>query len=165
LRCTRPFDGERFGGLAYSLQEVRPDDLNEGVAADDESHAAPKIGKNQDVQGMINRWEGYIHTLKRDFKEDVSDMMKIGILIHMMPDQLQDTILQAADRKAEYKHIKEKVVTLVDARARLRDPNAMDIGFTAARTTTTTTTTTVTTTIILMPQASPTTTATRSWGQ
>ena len=90
----------------------------------------PKIGKNQDVQGMINRWEGYIHTLKRDFKEDVSDMMKIGILIHMMPDQLQDTILQAADRKAEYKHIKEKVVTLVDARARLRDPNAMDIGYT-----------------------------------
>ena len=90
----------------------------------------PKIGKNHDVQSHINRWEGWVHTLKRDFKETVSDMMKIGILIHMVPDQLQDTILQAADRKADYKTIKEKVISLVDARARLRDPNAMDIGFT-----------------------------------
>jgi hypothetical protein len=55
--------------------------------------------------------------------------MKVGLLIHMMPDELQDNILQHADRLKEYKLVKEKAVMLVDARARLRDPNAMDVGY------------------------------------
>ena len=56
-------------------------------------------------------------------------MMKVGLLIHMMPDDLQDTILQHADRLREYRLVKVKAVNLVDARARLRDPNAMDVGY------------------------------------
>ena len=56
-----------------------------------------KIKKGEDVQAKINQWEGYVNALQRDYKETVSDMMKIGILIHMMPDDLQDHILQHAD--------------------------------------------------------------------
>ena len=56
-------------------------------------------------------------------------MMKVGLLIHMMPDDLQDTILQHADRLREYRVVEEKAVNLVDARARLRDPNAIDFGY------------------------------------
>ena len=67
-----------------------------------------------------------MNALKRDYNETVSDMMKIGLLIHMMPDDLQDTILQHADRLKEYRLVKEKVIALVDARARLKDPDAMD---------------------------------------
>ena len=43
-----------------------------------------------------------------DYKEAVSDMMKIGILINMMPDDLQDHVLQHADRLREYKLVKAK---------------------------------------------------------
>ena len=89
----------------------------------------PKIGKQQDVHGMVNKWEGLVHVLERDYKENISDMMKIGILIHMMPEELQDSILQHADKIKEYKLVKEKAVNLVDARARLRDPDAMDVGY------------------------------------
>ena len=56
-------------------------------------------------------------------------MAKIRILISMAPDDLQDTILQHADRLKEYKLLRDKMVGLLDARARLKDPNAMDIGF------------------------------------
>ena len=77
----------------------------------------PKIGKQQDVHGMVNKWEGLVHVLERDNKENISDMMKMGILIHMMPEV------------KEYKLVKEKAVNLVDARARLRDPDAMDVGY------------------------------------
>ena len=55
--------------------------------------------------------------------------MKIGILIRMMPDDLQDIILQHADRLKEYKLVKENAVNLIDTRERLRDPNAMDISY------------------------------------
>ena len=84
----------------------------------------PKIGKNHDVHAQVNRCESLINILERDYQEKVSDMMKVGLLIHMMPDDLQDTILQHADRLREYRLVKEKAVNLVDARARLRDPNA-----------------------------------------
>ena len=47
----------------------------------------------------------------------------------MMPEELQDSILQHADKIKEYKLVKEKAVNLVDARARLRDPDAMDVGY------------------------------------
>ena len=87
-----------------------------------------KIKKGEDVQAQINKWEGHVNALQRDYKETVSDMMKIGIIIHMMPDDLQDHVLQHADRLREYKFVKEKVVSLTDARMRLKDPNAMDVG-------------------------------------
>ena len=57
-----------------------------------------KIKKGDDVQAKINKWEGHVNALQRDYKETVSDMMKIGILINMMPDDLQDHVLQHADR-------------------------------------------------------------------
>ena len=38
----------------------------------------PKIGKQQDVHGMVNKWEGLVHVLERDYKENISDMMKIA---------------------------------------------------------------------------------------
>ena len=57
-----------------------------------------KIKKGEDVQARINMWEGHVHALQRDYKETVSDMMKIRILINMMPDDLQDHVLQHADR-------------------------------------------------------------------
>ena len=88
-----------------------------------------RIKKGEDVQAKINKWEGYVNALQRDYKETVSDMMKIGILIHMMPEDLQDHVLQHADRLREYKLVKEKVVNLTDARMRLKDPNAMDVGY------------------------------------
>ena len=56
-------------------------------------------------------------------------MMKVGLLIHMMSDDLQDTILQHVDWLRGYRRVKEKAVNLVDARALLRDPNAMDVGY------------------------------------
>ena len=51
----------------------------------------PKIGKQLDDHGMVNTWEGLVHVLERDYKENISDMMKIGILIHVMPEELQDS--------------------------------------------------------------------------
>ena len=88
----------------------------------------PKIGKNQDVHTQVNKWECFINILEQDYQE-VSDMMKVGLLIHMMPDDLQDTALEDADWFWECRLVKEKAVHLVHARARLRDPNAMDVGY------------------------------------
>ena len=81
-----------------------------------------KITKGQDFQTHVSKWEGCLNKLERDYKEKASDMAKIGILISMAPDDLQDTILQQADRLKEYKQVKDKMAGLLDARARLKTP-------------------------------------------
>ena len=88
-----------------------------------------KIIRGDDVQAQISKWAGWVHALERDYNEGISDRMKIGVLIHMMPEDLQDHVLQHADRLQEYKLVKEKVVGLIDARARLKDPDAMNVGY------------------------------------
>ena len=89
-----------------------------------------KIKRGEGVQAKINQWEGLVNALQRDYKETVSvGHVENSILVHMMPEDLQDHVLQHADRLREYKLVKEKVVSLTDARMRLKDPNAMDVGY------------------------------------
>ena len=88
-----------------------------------------KILKGRDIQTCINKWEGYMNTLVRDYKETISNRMRIGILVRMMPDDMQDVILQHADRLVEYKQFREISIGLIDARERLKDPDVMDVGF------------------------------------
>lgn len=64
--------------------------------------------------------------MARDYDE-VSDKMKIGILVRMVPGELQQAILHHADRLNNYRAIREKVLSLADARRHLKDPDAMDI--------------------------------------
>ena len=56
-----------------------------------------RIHKGQDMQTLINKWEGQVNAMLRDCWEVVTDGMKLGILVRVMPDQLQDVILQHAD--------------------------------------------------------------------
>ena len=87
-----------------------------------------KVQKGQDVQTFINKWEATVNAVERDYQENITDRMKIGILIRMMPNELQDVILKHADRLQEFKLVKEKAVNLIDAHERLRDPIDMDTG-------------------------------------
>ena len=87
-----------------------------------------KLKKNEDFNVAISRWEARVNTLARDYNEKISEMMKIGILISMVPDDLQEMLLQQADNLKDYRAAKYKVTNLVDARAKLKDPNAMDVG-------------------------------------
>ena len=88
-----------------------------------------KVKKAQDFQAQVYRWEGWINTLKKDYNRDVAATAKVGLLILMAPDDLQGTVLEHADRLRDYAQVKEKMVMLLDARGRLRDPNAMDVGY------------------------------------
>ena len=88
-----------------------------------------KVKKSQDFLAQVNRWEGWVNMLKRDYGQEVAETARVGLLILMAPDELQGTVLEHADRLREYRQVKEKMVMLLDARGKLKDPNAMDIGY------------------------------------
>eukprot|EP00974_Lingulodinium_polyedra_P044531 4272323-Lingulodinium_polyedra.AAC.1 len=67
-----------------------------------------KLKKNEDVGTAIARWESKLVALERDYRERVSERMKVGILISMVPDDLQEMLLQQAEHFTEYKVAREK---------------------------------------------------------
>ena len=91
-----------------------------------------KAKRGRDFLLQVNWWENQLNVLKRDYGQEVPEECRVGLLIRMAPDELQGTILEHADRLKEYRHIKDKMVMLLDARERLKDPNAMDVGYAGA---------------------------------
>ena len=74
-----------------------------------------KITKGNKVLEMIERWETKILALERDFNEKLSERMKAGVLLNMMPGDLQNSLIQRADKLENFKMAKEKVVSIMDA--------------------------------------------------
>ena len=64
--------------------------------------------------------------LSRDFKETISDKMKAAILISILPPNLQDKLVQQADKVTDHKTSKEKITTVVEAKLTLKDRDMID---------------------------------------
>ena len=112
------------------MEEVGPQVHSDDTDAGDADHAqggAPSEDRQEPGCAYTGQQVGEPH--QHLGSETISDLVKVGLLIHMMPDDLKDTILQHADRLREYRLVKEKAVNLVDARALLRDPSAMDVEY------------------------------------
>lgn len=50
----------------------------------------PKVMDLAKVEAEIVRWEEHQRTLRREFKEGFSDVVRIGILLNMLPQSVQD---------------------------------------------------------------------------
>ena len=94
---------------------------------------SPATGED-DVPVAIGRWERDVTALERDYKEVLSDRMRVGILVKMIPRDLQEAVILQFDNKQAYKTVKDRVVMLSDARRRLRavgGPVPMEVGLLA----------------------------------
>jgi len=92
----------------------------------------PGKSKNlKDIQSHIDRWEARVLALERDFKEKVGSKMKAAILISMLPVDLQNALIQQADKYEEYGPTKEKIISIVEAKIAMKSPDDMDVDWLA----------------------------------
>ena len=82
--------------------------------------------KLEEIPAFIDKWEAKILALQRDFNENLTTKMKAAILISMLPKDFQETFVLQADKMLEYAVAKEKVLTMVESKTALKDPDAMD---------------------------------------
>ena len=75
------------------------------------------------IPQMVDKWENRLLTLDRDFKEKVSSRMRSAILISMLPNEIQDTFIQNAEKYEDYGPTKEKIMAIVEAKKSLRSPD------------------------------------------
>ena len=88
----------------------------------------PGKAKNvKEIPGIVDKWETRVLALERDFKENVGSRMKAAILISILPNDIQDALIQHADKYEEYQPTKEKILSIVDAKMAMRSPDEMDV--------------------------------------
>jgi len=88
----------------------------------------PGKAKNvKEIPGIVDKWETRVLALERDFKEKIGDRMKAAILISILPSDIQDALIQQADKYEEYHPTKEKILSIVDAKMAMKSPDEMDV--------------------------------------
>jgi hypothetical protein len=86
----------------------------------------PKVKKLSEVLGAIEKWEIHVQRLKADFKEELSDGLKVGILLEMIPQDVSDHLAQKIADDDTYIDVKEMVLRYVENKSDA-DGIAMDI--------------------------------------
>ena len=64
--------------------------------------------------------------LARDHKEVLSDKIRIALLISILPNGLQERVMEHLDRLLTYNDVHDKVVSLVQASPKYMNGDAMD---------------------------------------
>ena len=67
-----------------------------------------KITMGNKVREMIERWETKVFAFEQDFNEKLFDKVKAGVLLNMMPGDLQNSFIQQADKLENFKMTKER---------------------------------------------------------
>ena len=76
----------------------------------------------------VVKWETSLFTFERDSGEKLSDKLKTAMLLIMMPQDLQDTLVQHTDKFDNDRVARDIVITVAESKTLLKDPDAMDIG-------------------------------------
>ena len=93
---------------------------------------APKIIDMGHLEENIAKWEEKVKRLAIVGEKASGNMLK-AIFVSMCPREIQDMALQRIDDWADYRKIKEAIMSIVNNRVAMWGPVAMDIGLAVER--------------------------------
>ena len=62
----------------------------------------PKVKELKHVEAALDKWEEQGKVLKKDFGEDFSDTVQVGIVTAMMPESIQEFVYSSLGIAVEY---------------------------------------------------------------
>ena len=91
-----------------------------------------RLKKAKDVREAgrsIDVWEGKVAALKKEHGEEPTTGLKASLLLEMLPEGAQMTVLQGMDsKKLEYEALKAKIKMMANIQTDNETPKPMDIG-------------------------------------
>ena len=87
----------------------------------------PKVKKLSEAPGMIEKWESDMRRLKTDYNEELSDGLKCGILLEMVPNHVAEFMTQRMEEDDTYLDTKETVLRYVETKADFGGPTPMEL--------------------------------------
>ena len=86
-----------------------------------------KVKKLAEAPGMIERWEHDVRRLQADYQENLSDGLKCGILLEMVPNEVTEFMTQRVSEEDTYEDTKEAILRYIEAKADFGGPAPMDL--------------------------------------
>ena len=80
------------------------------------------------IPQAIDEWDLKVQTLSREFREDLSERMKVALMLSMVPPDLQDLMYQQAATMKDFSDAKAVLKGIVQNRIARNLPTPMDIG-------------------------------------
>ena len=77
---------------------------------------APGSAKIADLSAAIQRWEESVRVYQERSRENLSDDVRTGILIEMLPEALKNHVYLNQNRLANYEQVKSEIETYLEAR-------------------------------------------------
>ena len=72
-----------------------------------------KITDLTKAESQLDKWEEHVKTLSKEFKENFSDTVKVGIVTSMMPASVQEMVYQMVGNKVVYDEVVQKVRAVI----------------------------------------------------
>ena len=80
------------------------------------------------MEAALDKWEEQGKVLKKDFGEEFSDTVRVGIVTAMMPESVQEFVHSSLGVAVEYDAILAKIRALVSNKVAMADgPTPMDV--------------------------------------
>lgn len=124
------FGGCGFGALYLLTKRYRPNTHARKIQCLSDVVRLQIVKDLKQLVTAAELLEGKVAALLRDFDHDSGDGIKTAILISIIPREYQDMVFQLGTGQvdAEYKEIRDKVVSVAGNRGQMATPVPMDIG-------------------------------------
>ena len=81
------------------------------------------------MESELDKWEGLVKVLKKDFKETFSPTVMVGIVTSMLPQSMQELVYTSVGQVVDYDVVVQKIRAVVSNKvAMMSGPTPMDVG-------------------------------------
>jgi hypothetical protein len=125
LRSVKDMHG--FAAWQRLHRKYNPRTMARGLRMLTEVIQPPRAKNLSDIEGNIIKWEEKAKGLASQFKEELSNGMKLAIFTSMLPDEMQDFVYTHADQKTQYEDLREKVRAMASNKVAKLGSTPMDV--------------------------------------
>ena len=86
------------------------------------------IRSSGDVISGIHHWEAKEAVLKSRFEEQMTDKLKLAIMLEMLPKEYQEMVLQSdnvGSKEPTYEGMRDHVINVAQQKIQMRRPNPL----------------------------------------
>lgn len=87
----------------------------------------PRVKKLSEAMSMVEKWESNMRRLTTDYKETMSDGLKAGILLEMMPSAVTEIMTQRIKEGDSYATVKESLLRYIETKEDFGGTAPMDL--------------------------------------
>ena len=129
LQLVRTVDDmEGFRAWSKLYRKYAPKTMARAIRMVGQVTNPPKVKELRDVERELMKWEEKTKALTKEFGETFNDTVKVGIVVSIMPQAVQELVYQSIGDKLDHDEVTAKIRSVVSNKvAMMEGPTPMDV--------------------------------------